>query len=103
MKLLVFMNMPAGAAMVPAAPFGSVQGDVPAVETGYLTHQIILDVPSIGSLRLLPQLVGDGYLIGEHMVYERVGGVKRWKSRGPMLINMAHVGKIAPFFEGGAR
>jgi hypothetical protein len=97
MKILVFMNMPAGSASLgPADPSDAV---------GYLTHQIILNVPDIGMLIDLPRHIADngGLLCGEHMIYERVGREKVWKRRGQMLINMAHVGKIAPYFDKGVR
>lgn len=94
MKLLVFMNMPAGSA--------SLGTDDPA---GYITHQIILDVPLIDMFSELAEYlpIRGGYLMGEHLIYERMGREKVWKRRGPMLINMAHVGKIAPYYEGGSR
>lgn len=84
MKILVFMNMPAGDS------------------AGHSTHQVILDAPGVADLRELAfSLTNKKFLHGDHMIYERVGNAKVWKNRGPMIINLAHVGKIAPYYEGG--
>lgn len=96
MKVLVFLNMPAGNAAVSSASMEE--------NTGFLTHQIILDMPGVTSLEELAFEMASRrihFLYGDHMIYERVGREKVWKNRGPMIINMAHVGKIAPYYEGG--
>ena len=85
MKLLLHMNMPSG----------NNDG----------THQVILHVPEITSLAELPMLISHtgGMLYGEHYVYQRAGTSARreWRSRGPLLVNFAHVGKVAVYYEGG--
>lgn len=80
MKLLLHMNMPSG------------RNDG--------THQIILDVPDMGSMADLPYSARSGFLHGDHLIYERVGDAKKWIVRGPMAVNLAHVGKIAEYYEG---
>lgn len=83
MKLLLHMNMPSGA------------------NDG--THQIILYVPEVTTLGELPALIShtNGMLYGRHMVFDRVSGQRSWRDRGPMLVNFAHVGKVAVYYEGG--
>lgn len=83
MKLLLHMNMPSG------------QNDG--------THQVIMSVPELRSLADLPAMISHthGILHGRHLVYDRLGGGQRsWRDRGPMLVNFAHVGKIAVYYEG---
>jgi hypothetical protein len=80
MKLLLHMNMPSG------------RNDG--------THQLILDVPEMQSLDDLTYLDGGGFLRGDHLIYERTGDTKRWITRGPMAVNLAHVGKVAEYYEG---
>jgi hypothetical protein len=81
MKLLLSMNMPSG---------------------GNDSHQIILNMPAVSSLGWLANYIkeNEGLLLGEHLVYDRTGNGKRiWKSRGPLLVNASHVGKIAEYYE----
>ena len=82
MKLLIHMNMPSG------------KNDG--------THQIILDVPPMESLHDLAQaLGGKGLLHGNHLLYDRANsGARVWRSRGPLIVNFAHIGKIAEYYEG---
>ena len=81
MKLLIHMNMPSG------------KNDG--------THQVILDVPEIRTLYELPLLIGGGLLIGNQLVYERAdNNTRTWTSRGPLIINFEHVGKVAEYYEG---
>jgi len=82
-KLLLHMNMPSG----------NNDG----------THQVILSVPEISSLDELPALLShaNGLLYGDHYVFDRVGHARAWRNRGPMLVNFAHVGKVAVYYEGG--
>lgn len=82
MKLLLHMNMPSGG------------------NDG--THQVILNVPNLDALFDLPMLIShtDGMLLGEHLTYDRDRDGRRiWKTRGPMIVNMDHVGKIAAYNE----
>ena len=86
MKLLLHMNMPSG----------NNDG----------THQVILNVPGLDKLDNLPALLShnNGMLYGHHYVYDRVGvNTREWRSRGPMVVNFAHVGKVAVYYEGGER
>ena len=81
MKLLINMNMPSG------------KNDG--------THQVILDMPAVTSLADLPFHLSGGYMYGDHLVYDRVGNTARtWASRGPMIVNWDHIGKIAEYYEG---
>lgn len=81
MKLLIHMNMPSG------------KNDG--------THQLILDVPEIRTLEDLPYHLAGGILRGDHLIYERIGvDARTWSSRGPMIVNWAHVGKVAEYYEG---
>ena len=84
MKLLLHMNMPSG----------NNDG----------THQVILNVPEIASLAELPALISHtgGMLYGEHYVYDRLAVGRAWRNRGSLLVNFAHVGKVAVYNEGGA-
>lgn len=82
MKLLLHMNMPSGA------------------NDG--THQVILNVSELTDIRDLPALVShtENLLVGDHLIYDRASDGRRiWKTRGPLIINMDHVGKIAPYNE----
>lgn len=83
MKLLLHMNMPSGG------------------NDG--THQVILNVPAVAMFAELPAHVAEnrGILMGEHLVFDRDrSGERIWKVRGPLLVNMDHVGKIAVYYEG---
>ena len=82
MKLLLHMNMPSG----------SNDG----------THQVILSVPDLTSLGDLPALISHtgGMLYGRHLVFDRIGGQRSWRDRGPLLVNFTHVGKVAVYYEG---
>lgn len=83
MKLLLHMNMPSG------------KNDG--------THQLIMDAPEVSSLLDVAHLIAraSGILHGNHLLYERLGDGRRvWRSRGPIIINFAHVGKIAEYYEG---
>jgi hypothetical protein len=81
MKLSIHMNMPSG------------KNDG--------THQVILDVPGFTSLlALADNMVGD-IIYGDQLVYERAdNGTRTWTSRGPLIVNFAHIGKIAEYYEG---
>lgn len=82
MKLLIHMNMPSG------------KNDG--------THQLILDIPHLESLHDLSHELGSkGLLYGIHMLYDRSNsGARVWRSRGLMVVNVAHIGKIAEYYEG---
>lgn len=83
MKVLLHMNMPSGG------------------NDG--THQVILNVPNVATLEDLSAHITEnqGILMGEHLVFDRDRSDRRiWKVRGPMLVNMGHVGKIAVYYEG---
>jgi hypothetical protein len=81
MKLLIHMNMPSG------------KNDG--------THQLILEMPSVAVLADLPFFLKQGYLYGTHLIYDRVdNNTRTWSSRGTMIINVAHIGKIAEYYEG---
>lgn len=83
MKILLHMNMPSGG------------------NDG--THQVIMNVPSISTLEDLSAHITEnqGILLGQHLVYDRDRLDRRvWKVRGPLLVNMDHVGKIAVYYEG---
>jgi len=81
MKLLIHMNMPSG------------KNDG--------THQLILEMPSVAVLADLPFFFKQGYLHGTHLIYDRADNNTRvWSSRGTMIINVAHIGKIAEYYEG---
>ena len=81
MKLLIHMNMPSG------------RNDG--------THQIILDMPDVFVLANLPSQLKQGYLYGTHITYEwGDNNTRTWSSRGPMIVNFTHVGKIAEYYEG---
>lgn len=82
MKLLLHMNMPSG------------KNDG--------THQLIMDVPELSSMRDLAHVISHatGVLYGDQLLYERLGDGRRvWHSRGPIIVNFAHVGKIAEYYE----
>ena len=85
MKLLIHMNMPSG------------KNDG--------THQVILDMPGFNSmLELVIAMENRGsssILYGDQLVYERAdNNTRTWTSRGPLIINFAHVGKVAEYYEG---
>lgn len=83
MKILLHMNMPSGG------------------NDG--THQVILNMQNISSLDALMDYITEnqGILFGEHLVYDRDrAGRRHWRVRGPLLVNMDHVGKIAAYYEG---
>lgn len=83
MKILLHMNMPSGG--------------------NDATHQVILNVPNIATLDDLSAHITEsqGILSGQHLVYDRDSiGRRVWKVRGPMLVNMDHVGKIVVYYEG---
>jgi len=80
-KLLIHMNMPSG------------KNDG--------THQVILDVPDMKTLNDVSYLIGQGYLLGDHLVYERAdNNTRTWASRGPLVVNWEHIGKVAEYYEG---
>jgi hypothetical protein len=83
MKVLLHMNMPSGG------------------NDG--THQVILNVPNVATLEDLSAHITEsqGILMGEHLVFDRDrSGERIWRVRGPLLVNMDHVGKIAVYYEG---
>jgi hypothetical protein len=83
MKFLLHMNMPSGG------------------NDG--THQIIMSIEGVNSLDALSSYIveNQGILFGQHLVYDRDRADRRvWKVRGPLLVNMDHVGKIAAYYEG---
>lgn len=83
MKLLLHMNMPSG------------RNDG--------THQLIMELPNVASMAEVAEVIDNtnGVLRGDHLLYERLGNGQRvWRSRGAVLVNFAHVGKIAEYYEG---
>lgn len=82
MKFLLHMNMPSGG------------------NDG--THQVILSIEGVDSLDALSSYIveNQGILFGQHLVYDRDHADRRvWRVRGPLIVNMDHVGKIAVYKE----
>ena len=66
-----------------------------------LVHQVVgnVDCGSLGELREM--MDRQTFLTIDHTTYERMPeGGKRWRSRGNMLLNTAHVGKVSVYHEG---
>lgn len=83
MKFLLHMNMPSGG------------------NDG--THQVILSIEGVNSLDALMSYIveNQGILFGQHLLYDRDRDGRRvWRVRGPLLVNMDHVGKVAVYHEG---
>lgn len=81
MRFLFHMNMPSGG--------------------NDMVHQVVgkVDCKSLGELREM--MDRQTFLMIDHTTYERIPEVgKRWRSRGEMLLNTAHIGKVAVYYEG---
>jgi hypothetical protein len=80
-RVLFHMNMPSG--------------------SNDLVHQVIGEVPHRSIGELAAALHHQSFITIDYVSYERQKtGEKKWRSRGEMLLNTAHIGKVAEYYEG---
>ena len=82
MKFLVTLNMP--------------------TYDGNLTHQLTLELDAVNSLKDFYNLLNeDEFIIGNHWFRKKNMYTQKseWHDRGHIIINTAHIGKVAEFID----
>lgn len=81
MKFLITMNMPAF--------------------EGKLVHQVTLELPEVSSVAEFCKLMNrDEFITGTQWYHRKMPtGEIFWEDRGEMIVNTAHIGKVAEFIE----
>lgn len=81
MRFLFYMNMPSGG--------------------NDLIHQVIGEVDCKSLTELRDIMERQDFLTINHLTYDRQpSGGKRFRSRGEMILNTSHIGKVAAYYEG---
>ena len=80
MKFLITMNMPSA--------------------QGYLVHQVTIEHHARSCRELCEMLNNDVFIMGRQLYRKRAPGMDAaWQDRGDIVLNTAHIGKVAEFVE----
>lgn len=80
MRFLITMNMPSA--------------------QGYLVHQVTIEHNAKSCLEFCEMLNNDVFIVGRQLYRKRSPNMESvWQDRGEIVLNTAHVGKVAEFVE----
>jgi hypothetical protein len=79
-KFLITMNMPSG--------------------QGYLVHQVTIEHRAKSCVEFCEMLNTDVFIVGRQLYRKRSPNMEPiWQDRGEIVLNTAHIGKVAEFVE----